>query len=230
MRENWNTMIEGVKVILVPYKREHVEKYHGWMKSKELQELTGSEPLSLEEEYKMQETWRDSGDKCTFIVLDKDLLESFAFNESDEIASMVGDTNLFISTSGGDGDGGEKETKMAEAEIMIAEEGARGKGLGKEAMALMMNYGARKLGVGAFEARIKVHNERSIKMFEKMGFAEVGRSEVFGEVTLKATADDLVALFDSATESSVERTYGQDDDDYRPPKRANAVKNAPAAL
>ena len=42
-----------------------------------------------------------------------------------------------------------------------------------------------------------------------MGFAEVGRSEVFGEVTLKATADDLVALFDSATESSVERTYGQ---------------------
>ena len=45
---------------------------------------------------------------------------------------------------------------MAEAEIMIAEEGARGKGLGKEAMALMMNYGARKLGVGAFEARIKV--------------------------------------------------------------------------
>ena len=49
----------------------------------------------------MQETWRDSTDKCTFIVLDKDLLESYAFNESDEVASMVGDTNLFIS---GDGD------------------------------------------------------------------------------------------------------------------------------
>ena len=201
MRENWNTMIEGVKVILVPYKKGHVQKYHGWMKSKELQELTGSEPLSLgscdlirvcfaiklhrdgqkisfrlrdlgsgveftqpmspeskiyvaEEEYKMQETWRDSVDKCTFIVLDKDLLESFAFNESDEIASMVGDTNLFI--SGGRDDGGGEEEKVAEAEIMIAEEASRGKGLGKEAMALMLNYGARKLGVGAFEARIKV--------------------------------------------------------------------------
>ena len=49
MRENWNTMIEGRKVIMVPYRKEHVEKYHGWMKSKELQELTGSEPLSLGE-------------------------------------------------------------------------------------------------------------------------------------------------------------------------------------
>ena len=49
MRENWNTMIEGTKVILVPYRRAHVDKYHGWMKSKELQELTGSEPLTLGE-------------------------------------------------------------------------------------------------------------------------------------------------------------------------------------
>ena len=51
-----------------------------------------------EDEYKMQETWRDSVDKCTFIVLDKDLLESYALTERDTIDSMVGDTNLFIST------------------------------------------------------------------------------------------------------------------------------------
>ncbi len=46
-------------------------RYHTWMKSPELLELTGSEPLSLEEEFAMQRTWRDSKDKCTFIVLDK---------------------------------------------------------------------------------------------------------------------------------------------------------------
>jgi hypothetical protein len=39
----------------------------------ELQHLTGSEPLTLDEEYQMQETWRDSADKCTFIVLKKGL-------------------------------------------------------------------------------------------------------------------------------------------------------------
>ena len=41
------------------------------MQSEELQHLTGSEPLTLDEEFQMQETWRDSTDKCTFIVLRK---------------------------------------------------------------------------------------------------------------------------------------------------------------
>ncbi len=34
--------------------------------------MTGSEPLSLEEEIKMQLSWRDDNDKCTFIVLARD--------------------------------------------------------------------------------------------------------------------------------------------------------------
>ena len=54
MRENWTTTLTGSRVVLVPYRRAHVPKYHEWMKSEELQDLTGSEPLSLEEEYKMQ--------------------------------------------------------------------------------------------------------------------------------------------------------------------------------
>jgi hypothetical protein len=37
MRLNANTTITGDRVALVPYRREHVERYHGWMRSPELQ-------------------------------------------------------------------------------------------------------------------------------------------------------------------------------------------------
>ena len=81
----------------------------------------------------------------------------------------------------------------------------------------------------------QVHNAKSIKMFEKMGFKEVGRSEVFGEVTLRATAaDDLEVLLQIAKESSAERHYGQDDDDEkstrRPPVRTDAPPLSAQAL
>jgi RimJ/RimL family protein N-acetyltransferase len=74
MRLNYETCLSGSKCLLVPYRPEHVETYHEWMKSPFLLEATGSEPLSLEEEIKMQLSWRDDDDKCTFIVLDRSLV------------------------------------------------------------------------------------------------------------------------------------------------------------
>merc|ERR1711892_1435804 len=69
MKLNEKLVIYGTRVILVPYDKEHVEKYHGWMQNKDILEATASEPLSIENEYKMQESWRNDEDKLTFIVL-----------------------------------------------------------------------------------------------------------------------------------------------------------------
>ena len=93
---NWETTIQGSKVVLVPYRREHVPKYHEWMKSEELQELTGSEPLSLEEEFRMQETWRSDPDKCTFIVLSQVMWES----ELNKL-QLLGSLNLCVEENRG---------------------------------------------------------------------------------------------------------------------------------
>ena len=46
------------------------------MQNQELQELTASLPLSMDEEYQMQETWRNDEDKCTFIILAKKIFET----------------------------------------------------------------------------------------------------------------------------------------------------------
>jgi hypothetical protein len=71
MRGNWCERVTGSLVELVPYRAEHVPTYHGWMEGEELRRLTGSEPLTLQEEEEMQQEWRADPAKCTFIVLSK---------------------------------------------------------------------------------------------------------------------------------------------------------------
>ncbi|CAL5342321.1 unnamed protein product [Camellia sinensis] len=66
--------VEGEKVILVPYMKEHVPKYHQWMQDPALLQATGSEPLTLDEEYQMQLSWTQDPHKQTFIVLAKELV------------------------------------------------------------------------------------------------------------------------------------------------------------
>jgi RimJ/RimL family protein N-acetyltransferase len=128
--------------------------------------MTASEPLTLEEEYEMQISWRNDNDKCTFIVL------------KDE--QMIGDVNLFIHPYDN-----QEGVKTGEIEVMIAEKESRGKGHGKSAVIMMLHYGFTVLNIERVRARISMKNENSIKMFEKLGFLHVSRSEVFEEVTLE---------------------------------------------
>ena len=56
---NHTNLQVGRQLILVPYRKKYVARYHAWMQDSFLQEMTASEPLSLEEEYEMQASWRD---------------------------------------------------------------------------------------------------------------------------------------------------------------------------
>ncbi|XP_014808969.1 PREDICTED: N-acetyltransferase 9 isoform X2 [Calidris pugnax] len=118
MRINQNTVLQGQRVTLVPYTSAHVPRYHEWMQSEELQRLTASEPLSLEQEYEMQRSWRDDPDKCTFIVLDTQRRSGQAQEDED---CMVGDVNLFLTNT--------EDPTLGEIEIMIA--GVRNLGITK---------------------------------------------------------------------------------------------------
>ncbi|NXM72398.1 NAT9 acetyltransferase, partial [Serilophus lunatus] len=178
MRINQDTALRGEKVTLVPYTAAHVPRYHEWMQSEELQRLTASEPLSLEQEYEMQRSWRDDADKCTFIVLDAARWPG----QEDEEGCMVGDVNLFLTNP--------EDPALGEIEIMIAEPSYRGRGLGKEATLLMMAYGVRNLEITKFEAKIGQENEASICMFKKLHFKEVAVNSIFQEVTLRLDVSD----------------------------------------
>ncbi|XP_004860654.1 N-acetyltransferase 9 [Heterocephalus glaber] len=180
MRLNQNTMLLGKKVVLVPYTSEHVPRYHEWMKSEELQRLTASEPLTLEQEYAMQCSWREDADKCTFIVLDTEKWR--AQPGPSEESCMVGDVNLFLTDL--------EDPTLGEIEVMIAEPSCRGRGFGTEAALLMLSYGVTKLGLTKFEAKIGQGNEPSIRMFQKLHFEQVAVSSVFQEMTLRLTVSE----------------------------------------
>ncbi|TPX34900.1 hypothetical protein SmJEL517_g02566 [Synchytrium microbalum] len=177
VRSNQNVALVGSKVVLVPYREEHVSTYHEWMKDEELQRLTGSEPLTLDAEYEMCRNWRDDQDKCTFIILDPSAERYRVGGLAEKFGGMVGDVNLFLYTS--------DDREWAEVELMIAEPDARHKGFGREAVLIMMQYGIQSLRITRFECKIGDTNIFSLKLFESIGFKETTRSAVFQEVTLE---------------------------------------------
>ncbi|KAG5643429.1 hypothetical protein DXG03_000937 [Asterophora parasitica] len=167
MKANEHIVLVGSKVVLVPYLRDHVSKYHEWMQDEELQRLTASEPLSLEEEFEMQQKWRLDEDKLTFIVLA--VGENFALPMNADAGAlsptdsaiaalpMVGDVNLFLKgtvpglnsnlsttisspVSQVDAEEEEGDEFEAEVEVMIAEPAFRRKGLALDALRLLLEY------------------------------------------------------------------------------------------
>lgn len=200
-------MIVGERCILVPYRKEHVPRYHEWMQDPHLLESTGSDPLSLESEYEMQESWRDDDQKCTFIVADRQKMASSGIDLGvlashngvvpsnfivDSLSAMVGDVNLFFSEFEESDDEIDqvdsasavqcknkneptptKPPLQAEIDIMVAESSSRGKGIGREAVLLMMGYAQKHLPVVRFFCKINADNRASRSLFEtKLGFRE----------------------------------------------------------
>ncbi|KAM2015455.1 hypothetical protein FF2_045186 [Malus domestica] len=176
-REKEKVSLEGGRVILVPYMKEHVPKYHDWMKDPALLQATGSEPLTLDQEYQMQLTWTQDPNKQTFIVLDKQLVVGEFSHGEPHVEAMIGDVNLYMNDL--------DDPHMGEIEIMIAEQKSRGKGLGKESALMMMAFAIENLAIHIFRAKIGEQNGASLSLFRKLGFKEISRSEIFKEVTLE---------------------------------------------
>lgn len=132
------------------------------MQDPELQAATASEPLTLEEEYAMQRSWREEGDKLTFIVClpaaEGEVVEAGVHDGEDR---MVGDVNVFLSRGEveddeeeedeevqgeGEGEVHRQDSKkdeaaiMGEIELMIALPHLQGQGYGRAALLTFMTY------------------------------------------------------------------------------------------
>ena len=210
MKLNYETcLVVGEKVILVPYRPEHVPRYHEWMKDPALLEATGSEPLSMQEEVEMQQSWRDDETKCTFIVHAAEKCQAYqkavAENEDapfyvhENLDGMVGDVNLFLSEIDDEDDDDRSDCEsdkveapslpepqiQAEIDIMIAERDCQGKGLGRAATCAMALYGITELKVKRIFCKINEDNIASLNLFKSIGFVQCDYAACFKQVELE---------------------------------------------
>ena len=192
MRDNWTTCVLCRDLLLIPYRRSFVPRYHAWMADEHLLETTSSERLTLAEEYEAQRGWVDDAGKCTFILFDRAAHEAGAAAPpayGHSTAGMVGDANLFLLDAGAVADdyfgGVAAGGGAAEVMVMIAEPSARRRGLARRAVEALMWYGASALGLRRFVAKISEDNAPSLALFsQKLGFREARRVAAFKEVHL----------------------------------------------
>ena len=207
------------KVLLVPYRPEHVERYHAWMQDPDLLTATASEPLTLDEEYEMQESWHDDPHKCTCILLSVARLcltfpelstvlvdhdDDRRWNEwlsrhpnflSQSLDAMIGDVNLFLSEYNTTDDDGASSLRQAEVDVMIAEPAARRQGCAREACGAMLCYGATQLGVSRYYCKIHADNTASRTLFEnKLHFRQCNYAECFQEYEYECVAESPAAM------------------------------------
>uniref|UniRef100_A0A5K3EUX9 Small ribosomal subunit protein eS25 n=1 Tax=Mesocestoides corti TaxID=53468 RepID=A0A5K3EUX9_MESCO len=198
-------------LFLVPYEPGHVMKYHQWMEVEELRRQTGSEALTLEEEYQQQRFWLEKGDRVTFILLEKSRFPNHNCDSCNlpltgdcgsaassfagvtrvskvceaEVAAMIGDVNFYLIPD--PEFEFSEEIYDGEVSVMIAEPSSRGKGLASQALAGILLYVQRFFAnrVVAIVAKVSLDNIPSLKFFKnKLGFVERKHNLCFNEVEL----------------------------------------------
>jgi RimJ/RimL family protein N-acetyltransferase len=175
-----------------------------------LQEATASEPLTLEEEFAMQRSWREDGDKLTFIACLPPLIENAVKGvtplQHDSPEKMIGDVNLFLSSD--EEYDSDRSGVIGELEIMIARRDLQRQGYGRSVLLTFIWYVLENIDgilqefrgsetqpiepsrLKALRVRIGSKNDRSIRLFESLGFQKTTETpNYFGEWELRWTHD-----------------------------------------
>ncbi|MEK6859248.1 MAG: GNAT family N-acetyltransferase [Nanoarchaeota archaeon] len=156
--DNQLPTLAGERVILtgVPDSDEFYKLYHKWLSNKELKIKLGEEDMeyTLEEVKKMHDEWRKDYKNMTFCILNKETKEP------------IGDINLFDS---------HEFNNLPEISIMLGEHS--GKGFGREATQLLIDFAFEKIKINEINLSVYKDNEPAVKLYKKLGFRTTGETK-----------------------------------------------------
>src|SRR6185436_7373977 len=149
-------MISGKKVHLRAYREDDIKNVIAWVNDPAVTRyLHEMRPRSVVEERAWLERTMNNEDPGSF---------SLAIESSDgEYLGGVGLMNI------------DRRNGTAEVGIVIARPRDWGRGLGTEAMLLMVRYAFEELGLHRVQLRVYDFNDRGQKSYTKLGFVEEGR-------------------------------------------------------
>ena len=146
--------IIGENIYLSPMNVEDVEIYVKWMNDMKVTDGIGSS----------QRITTIEGEKEWLEAMNKANKYQFAIVSNED--KLLGNCSLFdIDFING----------SATVGIFIGEEENRGKGLGSEALKLLIGYGFDYLNLNNIMLTVYSFNNRAIKCYKKVGFKEIGR-------------------------------------------------------
>ena len=155
-------MLRGKRVKLGPIKREYIDSFLKWFNDPEITRyLVAYRPMTRMMEEEWLENLKNREDSILF---------SIVCPHEDGSEKLIGNCGLHKI---------DWKNRVAEAGIVIGEIKYQSKGLGTEAMELLLDYGFKTVNLNRIELHVYDYNTKAIKSYKKVGFIEEGRKRQF---------------------------------------------------
>lgn len=151
-----NSLLVGKKVKLTSFKEEYLPTFESWYNDAgflRLYDVISAFPKSEDELREMILDTRRSSDKYIFAIQTK---------QTDKFVGVTGFENILWNNG------------TAVVYIGIGDNSFRGQGIGKEALALTLEFGFQELNLHRIQLTVLSYNKPAIALYEKLGFKKEG--------------------------------------------------------
>ncbi len=172
----------GEKVYLSPMNSEDAERYTEWLNDLATTINLSSAPkvISLEAEREFLQSLAKEG--YNFAIVRK---------ENDELIGNCGLLSV------------DQVQQTAELGIFIGEAESRGQGYGSEAILLLLDFAFNLLNLHTVFLRVREFNEKARRVYEKLGFREIGRRRECVRIGGKYYDDIYMDILDREFEGKI---------------------------